>query len=237
MTWRELIYMINDELKVDSDDSSFNEEHIAFLAGKYRAFLLKQKYSDLKKSISDSNYQTISLELQQAAAIQGEACEGSYLRSTTKVPSTLGIGNSRVFPMDYFQGEITYISKDRMRYIGHNKYMKNIIYCAKGPDDYLYFKSSNPQHLYLERVQFSAIFSDSKEVSEFNNQGSCDIYDTEFPIEEALVPPLIELVVKELLGASYRPSDSENNATDDLANLAAFLQRNTKSALSKQLTE
>lgn len=41
MTWRELIYMINDELKLDSDDSSFNEEHIAFLAGKYRAFLLK----------------------------------------------------------------------------------------------------------------------------------------------------------------------------------------------------
>lgn len=240
MTWRELIYMINDELKLDSDDSSFNEEHIAFLAGKYRAFLLKQKYSDLKKTISDSNYQTISLELQHTPAIsitQGEACEGSYLRSTIKVPSTLGIGNSRVFPMDYFQGEITYISKDRMRYVGHNKYMKNIIYCAKGPDDYLYFKSSNPQHLYLERVRFSAIFSDAREVSEFNNQGSCDIYDTEFPIEEALVPPLIELVVKELLGAAYRPKDDVNNASDDLANLAAFIQRNTKSALSKQLTE
>ena len=28
MTWRELIYMINDELKLGSDDSSFNEEHI-----------------------------------------------------------------------------------------------------------------------------------------------------------------------------------------------------------------
>ena len=89
----------------------------------------------------------------------------------------------------------------------------------------------------MERVQFSAIFSDAKEVSEFNNQDSCDIYDTEFPIEEALVPPLIELVVKELLGASYRPKDDINNASDDLANLAAFIQRNTKPALSKQLTE
>lgn len=237
MTWRELIYMINDELKLGSDDSSFNEEHIAFLVGKYRAFLLKQKYSDLRKTISDSNYQTISLELQQTPAIKGEACEGSYLRSTIKVPSTLGIGNSRVFPMDYFQGEITYISKDRMRYVGYNKYMNNIIYCTKGPDDYLYFKSCNPQHLYLEKVQFSAIFSDAKEVSEFNIQGPCSIYDTEFPIEEALVPPLIELVVKELLGASYRPKDSENNATDDLSDLAAFIQRNVKSTLAKQLTE
>ena len=48
MTWRELVYMINDELKLDSDDSSFNEEHIAFLAGKYRALILEQKYSGLK---------------------------------------------------------------------------------------------------------------------------------------------------------------------------------------------
>ena len=45
------------------------------------------------------------------------------------------------------------------------------------------------------------------------------------------------IVVKELLGASYRPEDSENNASDDIANLASFIQRNAKSSLAKQLTD
>ena len=42
--------------------------------------------------------------------------------------------------------------------------------------------------------------------------------DRVFPIEGALVPPLIELVVKELNGSIYKPDDEENNAKDDLVN-------------------
>lgn len=238
MTWRELVYMINDELKLDSDDSSFNEEHIAFLAGKYRALVLEQKYSGLKKPVSDSNYQTICLDLKKSEGTN--PCDSTYLKSTVKIPSTLGLGNYKVYSYDYFNGEITYISEDRMKYVGYNKYLQNIIYCTKGIDDYLYLKSSNPQFLYLEKVNMSAVFTDPKEAAELQcdeSNKTCDYLDTEFPIEEALVPNLIGMVVKELLGASYRPEDDVNNAADDLANLAAFIQRNTKSALSKQLTE
>jgi hypothetical protein len=46
---------------------------------------------------------------------------------------------------------------------------------------------------------------------------------------------LIELVVKELVGAAWRPRDNENNAADDLASLASFIRQNTKSALQKQM--
>lgn len=220
MTWREIVYMISDELKLDSDDSSFNEDHVAFLADKYRAFVLKQRYSDIKKSIPESNYQTLCLELEEIPAISGEPCEGGhYLRSTIKVPSTMKLGNTRVFPYDYFQGEITFIPRDRMRYIGYNKYLQNIIYCAKDPNGYLYFKSFNPQFLYLERVKMSAIFEDAKEASELEcNEGDsiCDWMDREFPIESALVPVIIELVVKELRASEYMPSDETNDANDQL---------------------
>ena len=41
--------------------------------------------------------------------------------------------------------------------------------------------------------------------------------DREFPIEDALVPPLVELVLKELTQAIYRPVDNSNNAADDLS--------------------
>lgn len=222
MTWREAIYMVLDELKGMSDDFTFTEDHIVFLLGKYRSFILKQRYyTDIKKAISESNYQTICLDLIEVPAINGEECEGgSYLRSKNKIPVTLMIGNPRVYPIDYYQGEIAYISRDRMRYVGYNKWMKNIIYCSIAPDGYLYFKSWNPQFLYLEKVKFTAIFENAEEVSELTCDGDegtvCDLLDRTFPIEEALVPPLIELVVNELRKAEYALSDENNNANDDL---------------------
>lgn len=222
MTYREIVYMALEELKGMSDDFTFTEDHIAFLCGKYRSFLLKQRYyTDIKKAISESNYQTICLDLIEVPAISGEVCEGgSYLRSKNKIPVTLMIGNPRVYPIDYYQGEIAYISRDRMRYVGYNRWMKNIIYCSIAPDGYLYFKSWNPQFLYLEKVKFTAIFENADEVSNLTCEGdedsACSLMDRTFPIEEALVPPLIELVVNELRKAEYAPSDELNNADDDL---------------------
>lgn len=227
MTYREIVYMILDEIKSVSDDAFFTEDHIIFLIGKLRTFLLKQRYSDVKKQIPESNYQTICLDLIEVPAISGEPCEGgSYLRSKEKIPFLMKIGNPRVYPIDYYQGEITYVSRDRMRYVGYNKYLQNIIYASLGPDNYLYFKSFNPQFLYLEKVRMTGIFEDPKAASELqcpdeNDNIVCDILDREFPIENSLVPPMIELVVKELLGAEYRPDDKTNDAKDELSEVAS----------------
>ena len=236
-TYRQLVYLVLDELKLMSDDSSFTEDHIIFLLSKYRAFLLKQRYSDVRKEVPLSNYQTLCLDLKEHEGIEGLPCEGTYMRSTNKIPETMNVGQSRVHSDDYFNGEITYVSRDRLRYVGHNKWLQNIIYATKGPDGYLYLKSSNPQLYYLEEIKFTGVFSDAEEASklECEHPESCDILDKEFPIEDALIPPLTELVVKELSGAIYKPEDSENNAMDDLANLANFIARNAKSNLQKQI--
>lgn len=222
MTYNELIYMVLDELKLSSDDSYFTPDHVIFLLVKYRSFLLKQRYSDIKKQIPDSDYQSICLDLIEVPAISGEPCEGSsYLRSKNKVPTTMMIGNPRVYPMDFYQGEITYISRDRMRYVGYNKFLRNIIYCSKAPDGYLYFKSWNPQFLHLERIRFSAIFEDAKEASELacpEESGTiCRLEDKEFPIEDALVPVLVSLVVQELAGPRDSDKDKDNDANDNLS--------------------
>lgn len=239
-TYRELVYMCLDEVKIHSDDASFTEDHIIFLLDNYRSFLLKQKYSDIKKPIPESNYQTICLDLIKVPSISGERCVGNYyLRSKQKIPYIMKIGTTTVYPTDYFQCHITYISRERMKYVGYNKYLNNIIYASLGPDNYLYFKSNNPQHYYLEKVNVTGIFEHPKDI--FNLQCTregiqkCDILDMQFPVEESLVAPIIELVVKELLGAEYRPKDISNDANDDLSDLAAFIRRNTKSNLQKQL--
>ena len=227
MLWKEAIYLVIDELKLQSDDATYTEEHIMFLLKNYRTFLLKQRYSDIKKQIPESNYQTICLDLIEVPAISGEPCEGGpYLRSKEKIPFLMKIGNPMIYPIDYYQGDITYVSRERMRYVGYNKYLKNIIYASLGPDNYLYFKSFNPQFLYLEKVRMTGIFEDTLATSELqcpdeSGDTVCDVLDREFPIENALIPPLIQLVVEELTKAEYKPEDKENNSDDDLSEVVS----------------
>ena len=221
MTYREIVYACLDILKLTSDDSLYTEEHIIFLANKARTLLLKQRYSDIKKRIPESNYQTICLDLEKVQNIQDLACQGSSLRTVQEIPYLMKIGNPKVYPQNYYLGEITYISRERMRYVGHNKYLQNIIYCSLAPDNHLYFKSSNPQHLYLKKVQVTGIFEDIQNASQLecndNNSQCQDLLDKTFPLEEGLVQPLIEIVVKQLGPSVDLPQDQENNAQDDLA--------------------
>lgn len=222
-TYGQIIYMVLDQLKLISDDTTYTEEHVLALVKWYRAFLLKQRYSDVKKQIPESNYQTICLDLIEVPAISGEPCEGgSYLRSKEKIPDLMKIGNPLLYPVDYYQGDIAYVSRERMRYVGHNRFLQNIIYASLGPDQYLYMKSNNPQYLYMEQARMVGIFEDPEQAEgltcDRDSENLCDIFDRSFPIEEALVPVLIELCVKELSGSIYRPEDDKNNASDDLSN-------------------
>lgn len=127
-TYKELVYMVLDELKLYSDDAVYTEDHVILLLDKYRTFLIKQGYSDIKKQIPESNYQTICLDLIEVPAISGEPCEGgSYLRSKERIPYLMKIGTPMIYPVDYYQGEIAYVSRERMRYVGYNRYLHNII--------------------------------------------------------------------------------------------------------------
>lgn len=230
-TYKELVYMALDELKLTSDDSHFKEEHIIFLLDKYRAFLLKQRYTDIKKEIPESNYQTVCLDLEKTEGIEGDPCSGTYLKSVQEVPDMLTIAQPKVSSLDYFGGDITYTNRDRFKYAGCNKYLRNIIYSTIAPDNHLYIKGKNPQTYYMEKVRVTGIFEDSAKASELSCEGedkACDILDRKFPIEEGLVTPLLELIVKELTGYKYQPKDQENNANDDLSRLATYLSRNLK---------
>lgn len=245
-TYREIVYAVLDELKLVSDDSHFNEEHVMFLISKYRGLLLKQQYKDIKKEIPESNYQTLCLDLIEVPAIAGEPCEGgTYLRSKQKIPALMSLSTPRVYTEDYYQGDITFVSKERMRYVGYNKWLSNIIYASLGPDNYLYLKSFNPQYLYLEgenKLRLTGIFEDPEKAAEYacekeEDESMCDPMDTKYPLEEALIPTVIELTVKELSGAIYKPEDATNSASDDLSDIMQFIRRNMKSNFQKQIEE
>ena len=75
-TYREVIYMVNDQLKFFSDDASYTEDHIKFIINNLRSWILEKKYKNETK-IPLSNYQTICLELEETPAIAGTDCFGS----------------------------------------------------------------------------------------------------------------------------------------------------------------
>ena len=245
MLVKEIVYSVLDLLKGTSDDFTYTEEFVLFLCKKYRSLLIKKEQEKERGSVdiaSEFEYQQICLDLEKVPAIDGSPCTGGfYLRSVQKIPKILEGILPRVYPVDYYQGtNISYISRDRMRFVGSNKWLRNMIYVSTGPDFHLYLTSSNPQFFYLKKLRMSAIFEDFDDAAGLlcNNDGestACDVLDEVFPIRDYLVPQLIELVVKELSVGLYKPKDAENNASDDLASMATFLRNNVKSPLQKQI--
>ena len=234
MLVKELVYSILDLLKSSSDDAFYTEDHVLFLVKKYRSFLIK-KEQDKEKSSSDIasefEYQQICLDLEEVSAIDGRPCTGgNYLRTTNTIPRILEGIQPRIYPVDYYQGtNISYVSRDKMRFVGSNSYLKNIIYISLGPDLHFYLTSSNPQFRYLKKLRVSAIFEDFDLAADYlcddsGQSAVCDVLDEEFPIRDYLVAPLIELVVKELTGSLYKVEDTKNNAADNLPQQAVGQQ-------------
>lgn len=238
-TYKEIGYMCLDQVKINSDDSYIELEHAIFLALKYRALLLKQRYGDIRKDVPISNYQTICINLESTTDIDSHPCDETYLRTTEPIPNIMGIGAPRVHSVDFFTGNIYLISFDRFRYVGHNRYLKNVIYSTLAPDRRLYIKSANPQFIHLESIRVSGIFSDPIEAFNLrcdqDTDDECDVLDTEFPLESPLIPVVIQMVVKDLLGAAYRPQDNKNNSSDDLSDLANFLMNITNRGFQRQI--
>ena len=242
-TYNEAIYMVLDFLKISSDDAYYTPDHVAFLLNKYRAYVLKSKYENEAESPSDSNYQTLTLTLEEVDRIQGHPCRGKYLVSTNEIPDSLDIGVPTVAGADIFSGDLCMVSYSRFKYVGHNRWMKDITYVTTEGGK-VYMKSCNPMLYYMETATYRDIFSDPLEAAalsgeyEVNAEGKlCHPYEVGFPLEDNLLPLVMQYVVKDLSGGIYKPKDSENNADDDLSALANFIRSYVKSPLRQQIEQ
>jgi hypothetical protein len=224
-TYREAIYMCLDLLKGSSDDFTYTEYHIAYLLDKARAFLLKQRYgNDPKKFVPYSNYQTVNIQLKD---------KGEYFKSVEEIPYMLQLGIPRVSTQEYYNCTYAFVSRERLPFVGINRYLKNIIYCAI--DDTNHFIVKKPVDLTVsENLSLTAIFENPKEIIVKTNSENFEWLDENLPIEEGLIISLIEATVKELLGSSYRPDDYANNNVDDNSKMANFIANNMKDRYNKE---
>lgn len=205
MTYRELVYMCLDEIKLASDDSYITEDHILFLISKYRAFLLKQKYEKTNMPVARSNYQELV-----------------GIPADSKIPSIMGIATPIVI-YNLNSTQYSYVSPHRFQFVGNNKYTSSISYCTIDNGILKTKERKQTQRAVVvgpSPTSFSiyAVFEDIQKASELDGS-SVDILDKVCPIETDLVPGIQELVVKDILGIAYRPQDKANNASDELGSV------------------
>ena len=132
--YSELVFMVNDLVKLISDDSVFTEDHIIYLLDTARSYLLKQKYeNNAKNQIQDSNYQTIKVEVEEVSGMFG-CCFGNSVQYRTKkrVPSLMNIGAIKIYTRNMFNYLFQFVSRDRFEFVGHNYWTRNLIYCTIG---------------------------------------------------------------------------------------------------------
>ena len=228
-TFGEITYSILDLLKEHTDDAYYTEEHIIFLASKMRALLIERKYRNSRNQtfspMSDENMQQICIDLEPVEN-SPMLCDGIWLQSVKEIPATVGDTDVKVSVVsDMIHTMVTFIPAERMPYVGYNKWLQKIIYAAKSDNNHLYLTSSNPQFSYLKQVKMSGVFSDPEEAAKMacdpDGEGKgCNILDMDFPLEAALVPSCIEMVLQELLGSRYAPEDKSNDAKDGLGDAA-----------------
>ena len=246
-TYKEAIYMCLDLLKGMSDDFTYSEEHIAYLLDKFRALLLNQRYgNNRKKEIPYSNYQTTSIKL-ELSTFEGNKYYVCRPIDGTTIPYTLQIGIPRISVASDSYGDLNleYVSRERLPFVGNNKFLQNIWYCSLDEQNRLLLKTSSIRMFEDEinsedntlTFRITALFENPRELPNeitFDRDTQEDL-DRNIPIEEGLITTLIELVVKELANSMYTPEDDQNNAKDDKSDMQSFVARNMKSDFAKQL--
>lgn len=219
-TYNEIIYLILDLIKGNSDDFYLNEHHIAFLLNKYKGSLLTQKYSKDYSKIDPSNFQNICISLSKDSD-----CEDIILKSSSPIPPYIGELSIYTPPFN----KVIYVSNDRFKYTGSGKFGQRMIYSTLLPNRMLYIKSRNHQLSYLKSITVSGVFLElipnSLSCDNSSKDNEClDIYDTPFVIEEGLFPMLIQMVLNDLLQSAYRSPDRFNNGRDDLPDIYSLSQ-------------
>ena len=218
MTYRQIVFMILDLLRQTSKDSNFEIDHIIKEVNDVRNLLLKQRYSDIRKEISDVNFQEITIYLTDVSSLNKKYI---MLKSNKIVPDILNIASTPTKSLDSIN--FSFISNYRFVYTGYNEWLSSIIYGTVLSDKYFYIKSMNPQVKHMTSIRIMSIFENPIDVYYYNYPNlianGTDVLDMVFPLEGAYIPELQDIVLKRLVPSLGFPKDTINNNNEDISNI------------------
>lgn len=219
-TLTELVYATREQLHLYSDDSDISNEYIAYCIKTARALLLTQKYSTRGNIISNKIRQSFYKELELVSDSEFVSGLDNILR--TKFPIQYPFEafnlktNIRITSGSFTDISFTFISMERVPFVGKSKWLQNHIYVFLANDMRLYFVSSNPRVKALENAKIMMCTENPESAYEetITYDPLIDFWDTEYQLDEEMVFPLIEMVVKKLTIGMSVPKDKLNDADD-----------------------
>lgn len=206
ITYKEAVYLVLDELKLNNDDTVWEPSHIIAILDKYRALLIKQRYSHIRGELPRSFYQPLEIFLD---------------------PTIPCYHIPRLIDLNGIEMDVTIISEnkevislipyERFQYIGANKWLANQVFASLDYNNDLLVKA--PVNFKPCKADLYAVLETPLDLISFNSLPNTDRLAYLFPIEQAMYPDIISLTVKELSASIYLPNDTLNNANDNLNNI------------------
>lgn len=215
-TLNELIYDVRERLSVYSDDSNESDEHIAFLIKNFRNTLLQQYMSNLRNGVPINALQVICLELD----VDKDCFDFDVVKSKKKIPTTIaGTGRNDLHrihsPGSRFIKNINTIDYGRLPFLHGGKYIGSQLYVSVDHFDYLIAYNTLNNHILLENLQVEGVFEDPELAHKMSCENNdIDFEETQFPIPEDLLIPLVTEVTNILRGKKGMPVDNQNNGED-----------------------
>ncbi len=222
ITKRQIVFSVLERLQIYSDDANITEEFVSSLIDSKRAMLIQQKLTKSIWRAPNEIKQRLCINLALTDKIEGYCGGGNILKSIDPLPTSIRVrgkeGPLLVSRIDGTSININIIPLERIPYISSNRFTSHLIYCAIDTDGRLIFISNDMKHKYLKFIRVTDIFETPSEAMMYDCDIDLDnneIEDLKYPVEAAMVPSIIDLVVKDLSRTISIPEDRDNNATDD----------------------
>lgn len=220
ITVREYIYNIKEKLKLTTDDSDITNNYIHHLLNIQRAYYIKQKFTDYRRSLPETIKQAITVDMELVDSTIGMTTNDKILRSKKVVPAFINLEGRadfiRILSRDFKTVPLSYVTFDRFPYVGNDKWNKGISYVTVGPDDKLYLKQGTGLGNATRLLVVNSIFENPEDawMASLNYSSTINYLDTQYPISAELAKVAISEVVRELSQTLNIPEDNKNDSTE-----------------------
>ena len=132
------MFSVLDSVKIFSDDSVWETDHIVSILTKYRSLLFTQKYKGKKVEIPFAYYQRLNVYFD--TSYNG----GLTYKSIKQLPNILDITNLWQYTFVHNDGmrteNLNFINPQKFKVVGYNKWLKGQVYITIDLDNYMYAK-------------------------------------------------------------------------------------------------
>jgi len=182
-TYREIVYIVRDELKLYSDDSVWENEHLIQIVTKYRSLLFTQKYKGKKVEIPFAWYQRLNINFSPVTIGK------SIFKSIKKLPLILDTGNLWQYTFMNLNGTATdnlnFVNPQRFKNVGFNKWLSKQVYSTIDLDNYAYLKSVNSLDSAPIQITADMAVYENEEITVYKNSRlSCEVINMTDPATE-----------------------------------------------------